>query len=353
MLSIVFTTNKLLAGVHGDNAKILPIQTQNFIPFDDRSPAEVLAHHLSDIQGAYQKWHAGPVQNPAPTTLAYPLQMDQGVVQHITDILQGDQASDLRLIHSESLAQSYLRGLQLEPQNYLVLECLEDFLNLCFSLDQGKEESHQAFPEISRDASNEILLAELIKRFESLGLLLEDDSRQDLLRQLGLPTKDFAYTLSRSNENVSLEAEATFRPEEYLDLAMSNRHQLSNVINRQALDEKQIQKVILLGQYLRNDVFVNYLRDELQLGDLLYSTESQGTWTDYETIINGLFRAGDVFLKREAEEKAAEEARRRKEAAMRAKIANELKVKQDRDALLAEIQQSCVDPNKVEEYEAN
>ncbi|MEM6347461.1 MAG: hypothetical protein AAF927_26460, partial [Bacteroidota bacterium] len=346
MLSIVFTTHKLLAGVHGDNAKILPIQTHNYIPFENQSPTEILSKHLGEIQGAYQKWHKGPQQNPTPTTLAMPSQMDDGVKQELAHIIEGDNAPDLRLIHSESLAQSYLRGLSLEPNNYLVLECLEDYLNLCFSLDQGTNNFHQAFAEIGRDSSNQVLLAELLKRFESIGLVIEDDSRADLLRQLGLPTKDYAYTLSRSEENVSLEAEATFSPGEYLDLAMRNRYQLNDILSKGSLDEKDIQKVVLLGQFLRNDVFINYLKDDLQLGDRLYSTERLGSWTEYETIINGLFRAGQAFLIKEEEERLAEEqrkreeeARRRKEAAMRAKIASELKVKQERDSLLAEIAQ--------------
>ncbi len=352
MLSIVFTTHKLLAGVHDQSAKILPIQTHNYIPFQEVPFADVLTQHLPEIQAAYQKWHKGPVESPIPTTLALPVGIQEETAQQLGRLIGELENPGLRLLYQDNLASAYTRGLQLPAENILVLECLEEYLNLCYSHPTEPRFSHTSFPEIGPRTGNERVLAELSHRFGELGLNIDEESRNDLLRQLKVPMKEYVFTLSRAKGQTSFEAEALFKKEEFLRLMSEKREGLAHPLNREQLREKDIRQILFLGQYLQNDVLLNYFRQDLQLGDLLLETGRKGPWTEFETIITGLYQQGKLILEEEERIRQEELERKRRESAMRAKISAELGAKQKRESLLTEIQEVCVDPDKVEEYES-
>ena len=350
MLSIVFTTHKLLAGVHDQNANILPIQTHNFIPFNDVPLENILEQHLPEIQTAYQKWHHGPIDSPIPTTVALPVDVKEGTAQNIADLIQKADAPNMRLLHTNNLAGAYANGLRLTDQNLVVLECLEDYLNLCHLLE-GQEFESVSFPEIGPLQGHEAVLAEIGKRFEDIGLILDEASQNDLLRQLKLPMKEYVFSVSKAQGQTSYEAEAVFQKEEFQQLLAARKDILASPLNAKTLSDKNVQNVILLGSYLRNDVLNRYLKEDLQLGELLRDTGRKGPWTEYETIIAGLSQQGNAILLAEERKRQEEAERKRREAAMRAKINAELEAKQKRESLLTEIQNSCTDPEKIAEYE--
>jgi hypothetical protein len=350
MLSIVLTTHKLLAGVHEQNAKILPIQTHNFIPFHDVALETVLEQHLPEIQGAYQKWHHGPIDSPIPTTIALPVDVKEGTIQNISQLIQKAEAPSMRLLHTNNLAGAYASGLNLTSPNLVVLECLEDYLNLCYLLEDQEFQS-VSFPEIGPRQGNEAVLAAIGKRFEDIGLILDEASKNDLLRQLKLPMQEYVFSVSKAQGQASYEAEAVLQKEEFQQLLTARKDILASPLNAQALSDKKVQNIILLGQYLHNEVLNRYFKEDLQLGELLKDTGRKGPWTEYETIIAGLYQQGNVILEEEERKRKEEAERKRREAAIRAKINAELEAKQKRENLLAEIHNNCIDPEKVAEYE--
>ncbi|MEZ4775284.1 MAG: hypothetical protein R3D00_19015 [Bacteroidia bacterium] len=386
MLCIIFTKKKLLAGVKTDGTQLLTIDGKTHINYDSRSPHTVLKESLSQILTAYESFTGDRAEFPAPCSLAFPVDMNDYSKEKVYEVIDEWADSKIELIHSDNLVVSYLHGLRDQPaingDNFLVLEAVDDYLNLCYSLKKENaepqdvqtlgrdalftDESFEFYPfkDFGRSAGTENVLNELLSEFTAAGLSVDVKGQTDLAIQLLNPGADYTFNVSKNTDTVSLEAEIKLTEDRYFELLTVNKEKLSDRLRDEALNEKQVKKVILLGDFLRNKALQAYLEQDLNMNGKLYRPGDFSSDEDYFAIMRGLaFRSAQVqeaekirmeaeARKREEEElRRQEEERRRLEEEKRRKISAELKIKEERELLLEEIRAKCTDPDQKETYE--
>ncbi|MCB0839278.1 MAG: hypothetical protein KDD99_21550 [Bacteroidetes bacterium] len=381
MLCIIFTKKKLLAGIKTDQSHLFEIDGNTHINFEGRPSFEVLENNLSVIIDSYREYAKNQnvnVEDHIPTSLAFPVDFKNNDREKAIKIIENRE--ELSFVLGENLVVSFVSGLKeqnkISGSNYLVLESLGDYTNLCYHIRNSNAESKGEVKEIGRDAlffdeefefypfknfgrsaGNENILNELLTEFSSSGLSVDVKGQTDLAFQLMNPNDDYRFTFSKTTDMVSIEAEIKLSEEKYLDLFTTNKDQLNGKLGEHAIQEKGIENVVLLGDFLKNKALQIYFEEELKLRGKLFSIGRDMDIDEYNMIIDGLAcRTMEVLeaekvKEEEIERKRKEEERRRKEEEKRMKIANELKVKEDRESLLQEIRENCVDPSKKEEYE--
>ena len=374
MLCIIFTKKKLLAGVQTDTSQLLQIKGRSHINIEGDSATRTLESHLDHIIDAYTSFvekNGMKTGGQIPTSLAFPVDVfSSPEKQKIQSVIENANSKGFKFVHAENLVVSFLFGVnnQIGNQSVAVLESMDDYTNLCYHLKRDlvekpdlkelganglfTDESFEFYPfkDFGFSSGSEKVLNELMTEFSAAGLSVDFKGQTQLARQLEGPAKDHVYNVSKNTDTVSLEAEVKLSPERYNELLTTNKEKLGRKLTQEELSLKGVDRVILLGNYLKNDAFQNYLDQTLKLGSKLVSTRGLSIEKEFATIIAGLtLRANQVL---EAERVRAEELERRRiEAEKRAKIAAELKVKKDREALLNEIQIVCVDPSRQTEYE--
>ena len=374
MLCIIFTKKKLLAGVQADSPQLLQIKGRSHINIDSESAARTLEANLDPIIDAYTSFvqkNGMKASGEVPTSLAFPVDVfSSPEKQKIQSIVESANSKGFKFIHSENLVVSFLYGVnnQVGNESVAVLESMDDYTNLCYHLKRNlpekpdlkelgasglfTDESFEFYPfkDFGFSSGSEKVLNELMTEFSAAGLSVDFKGQTQLARQLEDPAKDHVYNVSKNTDTVSLEAEVKLSPERYNELLTTNKEKLGRKLTQEELSLKGVDRVVLLGSYLKNDAFQSYLDQNLKLGSKLVSIKAGSEEKEFATIIAGLtYRANQVL---EAERIRAEELERRRiEAEKRAKIAAELKVKKDREALLSEIAVVCTDPTRQAEYE--
>ncbi|MEM7660017.1 MAG: hypothetical protein AAF399_28160, partial [Bacteroidota bacterium] len=109
-------------------------------------------------------------------------------------------------------------------------------------------------------------------------------------------------------------------------------------------------QVILLGSFLKNESLRDFFSNDLELAGKVISMDGGSEYDEFAAIVEGLTMRTEEVLEAEEIRKVAEQ-KRKEEEAKRAKIEAELQVKDNRESLLAELQATCVNPDKREEYE--
>ncbi|MDX2246868.1 MAG: hypothetical protein SF052_08850 [Bacteroidia bacterium] len=390
MLCIICTKKKLLAGVITDQPQLLTFDGKTHINYDSRSPHTVLKEHLPQILNAYEVFTGiSLISQPHPTVcaLAFPVDMNEYSKEKVYEVIDEGATGKLELIHSDNLVISYLHGLRnnndLNGDNFLVLEAVDDYLNLCYSLKKegvvlgdvkelGREalftdEAFEFYPfkDFGRSVGTENVLKELLSEFSAAGLSVDVKGQTDLALQLLNPGEDFTFNVSKNTDTVSLEAEIKLTEEKYYELLTVNKEKFGDKLRNEALNEKQVKKVVLLGDFLRNKALQAYLEQDLNMNGKLFRPGDFSSEADYFAIIRGLsvrtaqvqeaekIRLQEENRKRQEEElRRQEEERRRQEEEKRRKISAELKIKEERELLLADIRANCTDPDEKETYES-
>lgn len=379
MLCIIFTKKRLLAGIKTDIPQLLRIGETFHISYEGRAKHEVLQSHLQEITQSYLeilKESGQEVKSPILTSLAYPVDFENkdGEKNQILNVLKNAASPhSYEPIHSENLVLSFLHGLknqeEITSKNCIVLEAVDDHLNLCYHLHSEGENvdikefgalalhtdeqfQYTSFRNIGYSKGNEQLLNELLKEFSEAGLTVDVKGQTDLALQLMEPNQNerYLYSLSKNTKNITIQAEIELSRDRFAELMSTNKELLATPLGQHNLQEKEIFKVVLLGNYLSNPFITSYLKDSLHLTDKLISLEGEGEYDEFATIVQGLdFRTGEVIHAEEVRQQ--EEEKKKMEEEKRAKIEAELKVKDSREFLLEELQEQCVDPSKQEHYE--
>jgi hypothetical protein len=389
MLCIIFTKKKLLAGIKTDHSHLFEIDGKTHINFEGRASYEVLERNLSKIIDAYKniaRENNLNLDEPIPTSLAFPVEVKEYEKEGAIRVVKDDD--QLSFVLGENLVVSFVSGLKdqekISGDNYLVLESLGDYTNLCYHIKNTDVEPKGEVKEIGREAlfydedfnffpfksfgnstGNANLLNELLTEFSSAGLSIDVKGQTDLALQLMAPNDDYRFTFSKVTDLVNIEAEIKLSEEKYYNLFTINKEKLNDKLGKDVIESKGIENVVLLGDFLKNKALQIYFEEDLKLKGKLFSLGQKMNLEEYNTIIDGLaYRTMEVLeaerikeeelerIRQEEERRRKEEEeRRRLEEEKRNKIANELKVKEDRESLLKEIRENCVDPEKKEEYE--
>lgn len=377
MLCIIFTKRKLLAGIKTNSARLLDIKGRTHFNYEPSTPHEVLATHLESIGQAYTsqaKKDGQKVVGAIPTSVAFPVDLvDEAEKSKIIEVINSSKSIDLEFVHADNLVVSFMHGLperdKLSENNIIILEAMDDYTHLCYqdidpnrpspnlkehgkaALFQGESFDFIPFKDFGTLAGNDRVLSELMAECSIAGLSVDFKGQAQLARQLEEPNPSYRYLVSKQTDSVHLEAEVSLKPEQYEELLLVNKDKLGEKFSTKELEKRKVKNIILIGGFLRTSAFKNYLDSTLKLGDMVHSLDLDGSKDEFSLIVNGLANRTEEVL--EAERiMQAEKERKRLEAEKRAKIAAELKVKEDRDSLLAEIASVCTDPSKQDEYEA-
>lgn len=375
MLTIILTRNKLLAGVHGEKNELLSFGTRKYLDYAGKPMLQALEAGLDKVANAYAQFKridGKSVEERIPTAVAFAVgnQKRDGSlydVDEVSDFFKKKQNIKFELFHVEHLPISYIRGVNgstaLAKESVIVLEALDDHLNLCYcniptsaklnGKPQGKDAlRYISYKEIGHTAAVSGVYNEVLKEFTQAGLALDAKTKDQLQTQvtssLGKGFSDQTFKINRAAGKVSIKAEFGMTARRQEEVSASNVTSLKEILSKEQIDSLGIKKVVLLGDYLDNRVFRDYLNKDLKLGAKLLAPNRTGWDGDYLSIVKGLGHSAV-----EAKNRSEESARIRKEEEDRHKaLAREQRLKAERDKLLEDIRRQCIDATKKNEYEA-
>lgn len=375
MLTIILTRNKLLAGVHGEKNQLLSFGTRKYLSFAGKPMLEALGSSLDKVANAYAQFkrtNGKSVEERIPTAVAFAVgnQKKDGSIYDINEVasfFKKKETVKFELFHVEHLPISYIRGVNgstaLAKESCIVLEALDDHLNLCYcnvpesaklnGKAKGKNDlRYISYQEIGQTAAISGIYNEVLKQFTQAGLALDAKTKDQLQTQvsnsLGKGFSDQTFKINRSAGKVTIKAELGMTARRQEEVSASNVTNLKERLSKDQIDSLGIKKVVLLGDYLDNRVFRDYLNKDLKLGSKLLAPNKAGWDGDYLSIVKGLGHSG-AKAKQEHEER---ERIRKEEEERRKALEREQRLKAERDKLLEDIRRKCIDVSKKNEYEA-
>ncbi|MDX1909510.1 MAG: hypothetical protein SF053_20895 [Bacteroidia bacterium] len=368
MLNLVFTRKRLYAGAGTETVQFL--SQGSHISLDGRPAHEVLREHLASILQAYRQ-APGNTGSDAISIAAPADVIENGGLKAIRGVLE-QQAAAYEVLHTDILPVAYLFGLRQQPAdkagNWAILESLDDHVTLGYyrtrtggileadMRERGREavlqeerfEGH-IIRQFGPAAGNQQILNELLRELTSAGLSLNVKGQSDLALQLLQPSGDHTYRVSQESERVSLEALVTLTQERYDTLLYTNRERIFEKLNEEILIERQIEKLALLGGFLHHPNFRQYLSSRLSGTTEVVAIGGQDTG-DIQTIIHGMAVRHQLLLHADSLH-AAEVKRRKEEEERKIRISSELKTREEREALLRQIRETCEDEALRDTYE--
>lgn len=374
MLTIILTRNKLLAGVHGEKNELLSFGTRKYLDYAGKPMLEALESGLDKVANAYAQFKrtdGKSVEERIPTAVAFAVgnQKKDGSlydINEVVDFFKKKENIKFELFHAEHLPISFIRGVNgstaLAKESCIVLEALDDHLNLCYcnisdatklnGKAQGKNDlRYIAYKEIGQSAAISGIYNEVLKQFTQAGLALDAKAKDQLQTQVSSNFEkgfsDQVFKINRAAGKVTIKAELGMTARHQEEVSASNVTSLNDRLSKEQMDTLGIKKVVLLGDYLDNRIFRDYLNKDLKLGAKLLAPDRTGWDGDYLSIVKGLGHSA-----MEAKKIHEERARIRKEEEERRKaLEREQRLKAERDKLLEAIRRQCTDATKKNEYE--
>lgn len=365
MLHLLITRTKIVAGFESDQqTELLSFDGQPFLSYPGQSPIKAIDQYFPSLVSAYRERSEVGTHQPIPLALAMPVDISSSDRAQVRQTFLQTKSPAFELLHEDNLAVAFLMGLvaegRLEAKGAILLEAIEHHTNVCFfqpapskAPEQwlkdehafvGESFEHHMLKDFGPVAGNEKVLSELLKSFTEAGLKVDFKGQTDLAFQLERAESPYRFQINQETERVTLAGEVRLNDTEYEQLMTSNRERLLPHLREGNLKQKQIGRVALLGAFLHQDSILSYLRSDLKLGERLIDDVPQDEKTVFGLMIEGLA---------ERSTRVKELIRLRKEEeARRAKIEAEIKAKEGREQLMARLANTCVDPNKKEEYEA-
>ncbi len=374
MLSIILTRSKLLAGVHGEKNELLSFGTRKYLDYAGKPMLQALEAGLDKVANAYaqfQRNNGKSVEELIPTAVAFAVgnQKKDGSLyetRDVVDFFKKKLTAKFELFHVEHLPISYIRGVNgstaLAEESCIVLEALDEHLNVCYcniptgAKLNGKSEGAGAlryisFKEIGQFAAASEIYNEVMKQFTQAGLALDAKTKEQLQSQVNSSLEkgfsDQTFRVNRSAGKVTIKAELGMTARRQEEVSASNVASLKEKLSKEEIESLGVKKVVLLGDYLDNRVFRDYLNKDLQLGSKLLAPGRNGWDGDYLSIIKGLGHSA-VESKKQREEM---ERIRLEEEERRKALEREQRLKAERDKLLEAIRRQCTNSSKKDEYE--
>jgi hypothetical protein len=373
MLCIIITRNKILAGINKDKNELLVFSGKKYFDLGSKPMLDALATHLPSIEKAYTEHAAikdGGKLEKIPTAVAFAVgnARKDGSAYAPADVVSFfNQEAQARfdLYYAEHLPLSFVRGVngstKLASESCIVLEAIDDHLNLCYcnippaklnGKAQGSDDfRYISYKEIGQEAAVQNFTKEVINEFSKAGLTLDGKSKQQLATQVSQqarkPVRDHTFSLNRSQGKVSIKAELNLSARQQEEILAANVPSLKERLSREQVDALGIKKVVLLGDYLQNQVLQDFLVKDLRLGNRVMATQRNGWDGDYLAIVKGIGHTAHEVAKVKKEE----ERKRREAEARRQALEREKRLKAERERVLTEIRQTCVDSAQQEAYE--
>lgn len=364
MLCLLFTREKLFFGVANNQSALLNIHGKSYIDLGPSGPQEALENNLDAIKTAYQRVlqdSGAPVPGKIQLMVAFPKdfpkkQKEPGTQSLIKQLIEEVAGDEFDVVAAFENSRALISGLSGNGETKsdtprLVLDALDESVSLYYEGLNGKAAENgkskvQFLQELGMEPGRQHVLNKLVSSFEDAGLSLDRHDIEDLKQQVKNPMRNGNFTLVKSNGLISITAKANL-PQDGLEALMTQDHtRLGSFIQADSLAELGIQDVVVMGKYLKLPLIQEYLKQELNLEGKLRGTQLLEENEELQAILTGLARLGDQELVKRREE----ELRRKEEEEQ--KRLKELQLQADRDALMIEIRESCIDPERLEEYKS-
>ncbi len=343
MICLVFTKTKLLAGVSLKSPDLLTIKGNSFIEYGNKSMAEVLKLHLSDIKYAYATYARKNGSQPEasiPTAIAFPddltINKKSTETRGVMKVLEVEK-KNFQLLHTDQLGLSYLHSLTkdktMRKEPCILLNALDDHLDLYYLNTNGKFNG-STFVEL-KDMGVAIgrknLLKELSAEFKKAGISIDEKDKKQLELLSVNPPKNFVFELKKSSGPVHIQAQLTLTPRRYEEIVSINRTNLGGRLNQAKLEAQGIKKVVLMGEFLNNSVLKDYFDKELQISSKLLTLNNRASTADYKAIVSGLASRTKELLEAERKQKEEAERKRREEEARKRREEAERKRREEEE----------------------
>ncbi len=362
MLCLIFTKKKFIVGTVAKKPELLTKRNSKHLYLGAREGMNILHSELPNIIQSYQDlFRRNKLKVPDTIPVAVGIVKESIIEEgeedwqhNIQEVLK-DQASALELFYVDTLEEAFVNGLKEEPSDthapYAVVNALDDYITISFNQLNGKlkkldYKEVMAFKELSFEQGYQHILNELISKFNSAGLILNETDKSELYQQIQSFSSHTPFSVVKNGSEVKITAEVSMSSDEFNELLIKNRIQLRPFLSREKVDSLGIQQVLLLGALADNKIMQSYLQQDLSLGEKVIPTEGLVKENPFFIIIKGLHTKGMEILKKMEEElqrKKQEEERQRRRA---------IETQAAKDSLMNEIRSMCKIPEKKEEYVA-
>ena len=287
-------------------------------------------------QAMSKKWK---VSKPISTAIILPLDAT-GWRQKI-DTFKKKYSNDIRIVFEDVLANSYLRGAgkDIDNSDYVILNNQGNGSEMFFYKADGNSQL-SLLPEMNTENGLKKLTDHVIAEFAKEGLMLGESQEKQLLDQIKKGGKGGKYSIQKKTGSINIEASINVSKGDYEDKVSEKKTVLGKYLHPKIVQTSpNLKEVILIGDYFDNQVLQDYLKNELELGNLI----NRNSFKSLEDIVNSASVTGfggiEKFLGQEqAQEEKIEGLKKKRNK----KLA--------RESLLLEIRETCVDPAKVDEY---
>ena len=360
MLTLIFTPSNLVVGAHGKKPDILPVLGQSMFTFESHQYVDEFGNLLPSVISSYKEYQRkNKVQNSEIIPIALGVSEEiliqedgEKLIKDMEALLSSYEEASAQLVYYETLGNAYLFGTQkvssTETPNVIV-NSLGDYVTLSFNnlngeLSQFGLEQVMQFKELSFEKGYQRILDELIAEFNRAGLILNEKDKSDILQQIQGRGETRQFTISKDSNKVKINASVELDPPTYNELLTKDRTKLTPYLSSDNLDHLGIEHVVLMGNYLNNEVMKSFFREDLSLGDKVIIEDSHQNGQYYLTMMQGLFVQGIEEVKKREEELRVlrEEAEKKRQELLR--------LEAKKIELMNEIRMYCSDPDKKEEY---
>ncbi|MEM6630154.1 MAG: hypothetical protein AAF694_10805 [Bacteroidota bacterium] len=364
MLCLLFTREKLFCGFTNQESKLLSIHGKTYIELGSTSLEEALRQNLIDIKAAYNlamQQNGSPQPEKIQVAVASPKHFphklngfDEGstLLKEAIEEVSGDEFDVIAAVENSF---ALMLGLNESVDTSatmprVVLDALDQKVSVYYEGLNGKAAANGKskvvfLDKLGMEPGRNHVLKRLSKAFEQAGLTLDQKDMDDLRQQVRNPMRNGTFTLVKSNDLVSVTAKANLSEERFAELLTQDHTLLAPFLDLDSLEELGIEEVVILGKYLKLPVIQDYLKQDLKLESKLRGISLADEEEELETMLRGLKQIGVQELS-----KRLEEERKRQQEAEKKRL-QEIQLQADRDALMVEIREKCIDSQLQAEYE--
>ena len=360
MLTLIFTPRNLVIGAHGKKPDILPVLGQNVFAFESHQYVNEFGNLLPSVFSSYGEYlRRNKIKDTSTIPVALGVSEEilvqedgEKLVRDMEELLSNYEDTPAQLVYYETLGNAYLCGthkVTTTTSPNVIVNSLGEYVTLSFNnlngeLSQFGLDQVMEFKELSLEKGFNRILDELISEFNRAGLILNEDDKATILSQIHSHGFSQQFSINKSNQRVKIQASVELDSPTYNELLTKDRSKLVPYLSLDSLNELGVEHVVLMGNYVNNDVMKSFFQEDLKLGDKVIVEDSHLNGEYYLTMIEGLYVQGVEELKKKEEEERIrrEEAERKRQEILR--------VEAQKVELMNEIRMYCIDPNKKDEY---
>ncbi len=296
MLCIIFTKKKILAGIQNETTALLKFEGNTYISYDS-SLLAAFQHNHSLLTNAYKCFLTKTGQDftyPIPIAIIIPLATSPREKKALIEWVKS-QHEIFQLSYVGTIQHTYLQALQKEKKlamtNSILLEALDDCINVSyhFASPSAKNQPHIIIKELGWEKARNHIMEAVITNLAKEGFIIAEEEEKLLYQQLVTQKYPKQFSIHKTKDSCSVQISYALDIEDQKNLATQGHQILEKYISNEILTDKNIYKVILIGDYFDNDIILNYICDHLDIQSKFYAPDIQNDEKVFKRIIKNTF----------------------------------------------------------------